>query len=87
MSFSMITIRVGRRGQITIPRHIRRKMGVQEGDRIALVVEKDQVIMRPISQTLLDLRGSITVSAPQDFGAIRQQVIAERANKTGKNEP
>jgi AbrB family looped-hinge helix DNA binding protein len=83
----MVTIRVGRRGQITIPRHIRQKMGVQEGDRIALLVEKDQVIMRPISQTLLDLRGSIPVSTPQDFSAIRQEIIAKHAAKTGKNEP
>ncbi len=82
----MIIIQVGRRGQITIPRDIRRQMGVQEGDRIALVIEKDQVIMRPIGQTLLDLRGSILVSAPQDFDTIRQQVIAARAKKTSKDE-
>jgi hypothetical protein len=62
-------------------------MGVQEGDHIALVVEKAQVIMRPINQTLLDLRGSIQVTAPQDFTVIRRQVVAERASKTVKNEP
>ena len=82
----MITIKVGRRGQITLPRIIRRKIGLQEGDRIALLPQGDQVILRPITQSLLDLRGSVPVSAPQDFEAIRQQVMAEQSKRIAGNE-
>jgi AbrB family looped-hinge helix DNA binding protein len=82
----MITIRVGRRGQITIPRQIRRQIGIQEGDHIALVPQGNQVIMRPITQTLLELRGSVPVSGPQDFPNIRQKVIAARSKKVSNHD-
>lgn len=77
----MITATVGRRGYITIPRNIRHQIGIKEGDRITLVVQGDQIILRPITQTLLDLRGSVPVSGPQDLDFIRQQVVAKRAKR------
>ena len=82
----MITIRVGRRGQITLPGEIRRKIGLVEGDRMAIVTQGDQVVLRPLTQTLLDLRGSVPVSAPQDFSAVRQQVIKEHASRAAGDE-
>jgi len=82
----VITIKVGRRGQITLPRLIRRRMGFAEGDRIALVPQGDRVILRPLTQTLFELRGSVPVSAPQDFSAIRQQVTSARAHKVVEDE-
>lgn len=77
----MDTVKIGNRGQITIPRRIRRQFGLHEGDSLALIPQGDQLIMRPITQTLFDLRGSIPVEGAQDFAAIRQQVIATRARK------
>jgi AbrB family looped-hinge helix DNA binding protein len=77
----MITTTVGRRGYITIPRNIRRQIGLKEGDRVALVAQGDQIVLRPITKTLLDLRGSIPVTGPQDFDTIRQQVIAVRSER------
>jgi AbrB family looped-hinge helix DNA binding protein len=82
----MLTIKIGRRGQITIPREIRRRFDLQEGDNLALIPEGDRVILRPVTQTLLDLRGSVPVSEPQDFDAIHQRVIAERATQTGERD-
>jgi len=77
----MITIKIGNRGQITIPRDIRRQMGLNAGDGIALVADGDRMILRPVQQTLLDLRGSVAVSEPQDFDSIRKQVLDGRARK------
>ena len=77
----MITVKVGRRGQITLPSTIRRRIGLQEGDRIAVLTQGDQLILRPITRTLLDLRGSVPAAAPQDFNAIRQQVIEAQVKK------
>ena len=82
----MITIKMGRRGQITLPSVIRRKIGLQEGDQIAVVSQGDQVILRPITHTLLDLRGSVPVAAPQDFAAIRRKVIEKHAEEVAQNE-
>ena len=81
----MITTKVGRRGQITLPRLVRRQTGIKEGDRIALILQGDQVIIRPLTQTLLDLRGSVPVTDEQDFTAIRHQVLAERTRRESQD--
>ena len=80
----MITARIGRRGQFTLPREIRRAMGLKEGDRVLLVPENGRVILHPLPKTLLDLRGSVKVTGEQDFAAIRRQVFAARAEKKMK---
>jgi AbrB family looped-hinge helix DNA binding protein len=82
----MITTKVGRRGQITLPRLVRRQTGIKEGDRIAFILQGDQVVIRTLTQTLLDLRGSVSVAGEQDFDAIRQQVLAERARRGSQDE-
>ncbi len=79
----MVTIKIGRRGQITIPRDIRRQLGLQEGDAIALIPQEGHAILLPITQTLLEMRGSVPVVGTQDFTEIRHKVIAERAKKAG----
>jgi len=83
----MITISIGRRGQITLPSRVRRQLGIQEGDRLALELHADQLILRPITHTLLEFRGRVKVSAPQDFDAIRQEVHQEQARRLVKDEP
>lgn len=77
----MITVTVGRHGHITIPRDICHQFRLKEGDRIAIIVQGDHIVMRPIKQTLLNLRGSVPISSPQDFDAIRQQVTLKHVVK------
>ena len=71
----------GRRGQITLPREVRRRIKVDEGDQIAFIIEGERVIIKPITQSLLDLHGSVNVSGEQDFDAIRKEVTAKRAQR------
>ena len=80
----MTTTRIGQRGQITLPSRIRQQMDLKEGDRITIVRRGDDLILHPVKKTLLDLRGSVPVSGPQDFDAIRQQVIK---NHVTQHEP
>ena len=82
----MIISKIGRRGQITLPSLIRRRLSLQEGDRVAFVRRGDEIILQPLTQSLLDIRGSITVSGPQDFDSIRQQVREARARKVVDDE-
>lgn len=77
----MTQTRIGRRGQITLPREVRRRIKVDEGDQIAFIIEGERVIIKPITQSLLDLRGSVNVSGEQDFDAIRKEVTAKRAQR------
>ena len=87
----MIISKVGRRGQVTLPRAIRRQLNLKEGDRVAYVISGEEVVLLPLTRTLLDLRGSVPVSEPQDFesirrDAIRRQVVEEHARKVGTGE-
>lgn len=77
----MLVTKVGRRGQITVPKEIQRRLHIQEGDRLAFIQRGQEVMLRPLLRTLKDLRGSVSVTGPQDFTAIRRQVLAEHARK------
>ncbi len=82
----MLATRIGRRGQITLPREVRRRMKADEGDQIAFIMDGEQVVIKPITQSLLDLRGSVPVSGEQDFDSIRKQALAERAKRGSGHE-
>ncbi len=82
----MTISKVGRRGQITIPRETRRWLDLEEGDRVAFVRSGDEVVLQPLKQTLLNMRGSVPVSGPQDFDAIRQEVLEDHAHQVAKDE-
>jgi antitoxin PrlF len=77
----MVIAKVGRRGQLTLPSELRRQANLKEGDQVAFVVEGHRIVLQPLTQTLLDLRGSVAVTGPQDFGAVRRKVLATRAKK------
>jgi antitoxin PrlF len=42
---------VSTKGQVTIPRDIRRRLGLKVGDRVEFVVEGDSTIIRPARGT------------------------------------
>ena len=75
----MITAKVGRRGQITLPSAVRKRLAVEEGQRVAFVIQDGQITLYPLNQTLLDLRGIVAVDGPQDFELIRETVRHKRA--------
>ena len=77
----MPSTRVGRRGQLTIPKAVRQSLGLSEGDHVAFVEHGGDVVLRPIRQSLRDLRGSVPASGPQDFDAIRDSIQDSRADR------
>ncbi len=70
----MFMSKVSRTGQATIPQEIREYLGSREGDRVAFVQKNNEVMIRPVKETLLDMRGSVKVEEPQDFQEIRKVV-------------
>ena len=77
----MLNVRVNPKGQVTLPREIRRKLNIQTGDQMAVILDGEQIVIKPITHTLLDLRGRVRVSGKQDFDAIRQQAMKKRTQK------
>ena len=80
----MQSSRVGRRGQLVLPRDVRQLLQLSEGDSVLFLRRGNEVVLKPITKTLLDLEGSIPVNGPQDFGAIRKTVMEERAKQTAR---
>lgn len=54
-------IRMTTKGQVTVPRAIRDRLGLKAGDEIAFTLLTDgTVVMRPKTRRLADLAGSLT---------------------------
>jgi AbrB family looped-hinge helix DNA binding protein len=71
----MTLAKITSKGQMTIPKRIRDYLRLEPGDRVVFVQRDGEVILRPVTQTLLDLRGSIKPRRqPEDFDLVRQQV-------------
>ena len=77
----MITAKIGRRGQLILPKAIRTLLAIEEGQRVAFVIQGGQVVFQPLTKTLFDLRGTVAVDHPQDFEAIRHTVHQQHADK------
>ena len=73
---------ITRKGQVTIPKAIRDRLGVKEGEKVLFVLRGEEVVLKVIKGTILDLRGSVRPSAhPEYFEKIRQSVKQAVAKK------
>ncbi len=79
----MQTAKIGKSGQLNIPKDVRERLGVKPGHHIAFFFDGEHVVLLPMTKTLKDFRGSVKVEGPQDFIAIRQQVMARKAEEWG----
>jgi AbrB family looped-hinge helix DNA binding protein len=71
----MIGAKLSTKGQTTIPKEVRDYLRLSPGDRVLFVIREGEVLLQPVTQTLLDLRGSIKPRRrPEDFDAVRQEV-------------
>jgi AbrB family looped-hinge helix DNA binding protein len=54
------TTRMTSKGQVTVPREIRDRLGLKPGDKMAFTMLSDRtVVMRPKTRHLADLAGSL----------------------------
>ncbi len=78
----MLESTITRKGQVTIPKAIRDRLGVKEGEKVLFVMRGEEVVLKVVKGTILDLRGSVQPSAhPEDFEKIRQFVRQAVAKK------
>jgi AbrB family looped-hinge helix DNA binding protein len=80
---------VTRKGQITIPADIRRALGIQEGDKVAFVLENDQVKLTRkgsvVQQTAGALKSTIPALTPQEEHEAAEEGIAEEAVRRARS--
>jgi len=78
----MLESTITRKGQVTIPKAIRDRLGVKEGEKVFFVMRGEEVVLKVVKGTILDLRGSVRPSAhPEDFVKIRRSVKQAVAKK------
>jgi len=78
---------ISSKGQMTIPREIRKRLGLKPSAKVVIVVEGDQAIIKPLRGSLLDLGGSIAIPAgekPIAFARVREEVRKRVAKKTAR---
>lgn len=78
----MLNVRVNPKGQITLPREIRLKLKIKAGDQMAVILDGEQIVFKPFTKSLLDMRGSVKVRGAQDFDKVRREVLKKRARRS-----
>jgi len=82
MEVGMLESTITRKGQVTIPKAIRDRLGVKEGEKVFFVMRGEDVVLKVVKGTILDLRGSVRPSEhPEDFEKIRRSVKQAVAKK------
>ncbi len=66
------------RGLVALPSHVRKKLGLKEGDLVRIEVKDDQLIIKK-EQRVYDLKGSI--SSGQAQHKTFAQILAEEFEK------
>ena len=72
---------VTRKGQITVPVEIRRALELQEGDKVALLLEDNQVRLRRVESVVAQTAGLLKGTEPplsaEELRNAAEQAIAE----------
>jgi antitoxin PrlF len=53
----MLGTSITTKGQVTIPKDIRKALGLKAGDRVSFVADGDQAILIPVKGDILSLKG------------------------------
>jgi AbrB family looped-hinge helix DNA binding protein len=79
--------RLTSKGQVTIPIEIRRLLGVAPHDRVAFLVEADQVRIAPatsvVARTAGMLKSDLSALSPQEEKAAAEEAMAKEAAEPG----
>jgi len=87
MEENMPIVAISAKGQVTIPKEVRKALSLQSSDRVIIVLDGAQAIIKPIRGNLLDIGGSITIpegQKPIDFQRVRESVKKKLAQRLSK---
>jgi AbrB family looped-hinge helix DNA binding protein len=77
------------KGQMTIPKEVRKALNLKPSEKVIIVVEGDHAVIKPLRGNILDIGGSVRIAdkeKPIDFKKLREDVKKRVAKKiaTGK---
>lgn len=83
----MIATTMTKKGQVTIPKEIRDRLGLKEHDKILFTLKDNEISMKPIRGSIFDLRGSVKPRRkPEDFDQVRFETMTARAKRAAQEE-
>ncbi len=74
-------LKVGPRGQITIPKSLRTMLKIEPGDSFAVTQTDGNLVLQPVQGDIFGLLGSIPVDGIQDFDQLREKAKQHVAQK------
>lgn len=80
----MTTSTITSKGQTTIPKEVREYFHLKAHDRLLYIPEKDRIIIKPFTGTILDLKGAFPVKRKLNFKKLRERMVKHIAKKTLK---
>jgi len=72
------------KGQVTIPKEVRKALNLGPYEKVIIMVEGNQAIIKPLKGNLLDMGGSLRIpekEKPIDFKKVREEVKKRTAKK------
>ena len=72
------------KGQMTIPKEVRKALNLRPSEKVIIVVEGNRAILQPLKGNLLDIGGSVKITdraKPIDFKKVREEVKKRVAKK------
>lgn len=77
------------KGQMTIPKEVRNALHLKPSEKVIIVVEGNQAILRPLRGNILDIGGSVRIpekERPINFYKVREEVKKRIAKKAATGE-
>lgn len=82
---NMAEATISAKGQVTIPKSIRRLMELKANDKVVFVPDGNRLILEPVRGDISSLYGSVAhKGAPLDFAKVRRDAAAGMAKKALK---
>jgi AbrB family looped-hinge helix DNA binding protein len=75
------------KGQMTIPKEVRKALDLKPSGKVIIVVDGDRAILKPLRGNILDIGGSIQIPGSEnltDFRRIRDQIRKKVARKVAQ---
>ncbi len=77
------------KGQMTIPKEVRKALNLKPCEKVVIVVEGDQAIIKPLRGNILDIGGTISIGdqeKPIHFRKVRERVKRQVAKRAAEAE-
>lgn len=75
------------KGQMTIPKEVRKALNIKPSEKVIVVVDGDQAVIKPLRGDILDIGGSIAIpdsEKPVDFKKVRGEVRKKVSRKVAR---